>query len=1139
MTATTNGTGTPIDRGDARDPKILATKYLGMKYAPNEQQAAVISAPCEPIRVIAGAGAGKTETMAARAVWLVINEGIRPEEILGLTFTRKAARELGRRIRERLSNPNILRNFPDLKDTLRVINPTVMTYDAYFARILREYGLLLPTDVDRRVISTAELLIILRNELYTSQTVMDLGYKRDKELVEHLRSLLSSMNSNYITSQDVKAETTSLMRHVEELIAASKRASKLPDFYEKQEVRLSLLKLIEEMFKLFEEQGITTFDIQTTEVCRLVDKTDEPGIGERAKYRAVMLDEYQDTSYAQHHILKSLFGGQQDHLAVTVVGDPMQAIYAWRGGDSNNLVNFGQDFLQTDGSPAATAELSVSWRNPDDVLELANFIVKNSETEDVVALDSRPGAGSGLVEAHVLPNKDLEIQEVVRFIKANYWEPNQKIEEDSDKLSAAVLVRANNQILPIATALQKEGISVQIPPVCVVDIPEVKLLHSVATVAADPSNDDALLAVLSHPRFHIGLSDLMALSKRLKQLTRKLQEDRPEESSSEDPADLLRSEIDQVLYEKSVARVGLGDALADLGAKDMYSEEGYRRLVEVRQMLRAIRKDSLSRPLPELFVDIENHLDLRTELLSNEDPLDEHNLGLSYLDEFYKLVENYSQVRGATLVNFLEYLDYARSTRDAVSTPSNVRSDCVQILTAHSAKGLEWDVVCVPFINVKNYSVERSDGTFITSPGRLPIANLRNVAAIAPLAVGYPKQSSKVQYVIDETGAFEDTVAASAMKTAMAHAFKQFEIREQLRLLYVAVTRSQQKLMVSSHIKDSKPLEIFTAYLDEYHPEVPHTEEAVLEGFEDTEEQNPMRPATWPRAYGDDLRKEYLEGAKLISETEAPAQRIDDNSLAAVWDREVTALIEEYERSQSNEIEYSLPNRISTSDLIAIQNDPADFARRIVRPVPLKPNRYAKQGTAFHTWVETQLKTGSGLWDAVDLDARAEIGEDPAEYGALDEKQLQKLKDQFLGSDWATQNANRTIRFVEQGYEIRVGNYLNKGRIDAIFHEGDDESKGWIVVDWKTGRKPTGAAKETAAIQLAAYRIATARFLTEYLGQEIKPEDVRALFYYVAYDSEFEPKKLMTEDELAALANLTIHDEQPLEADSEEPDMEE
>ena len=149
----------------ARNPisPALLSRWLGQEHLPTEQQADVIGDQPGPLLVVAGAGAGKTETMAARVVWLVANGFATPDQILGLTFTKKAAQQLSQRIRARLATLAGIPRLADLDPTgelqtsLQTITPTVSTYDSYAGRIVGEYGLLLPVEPSSRMITTAEL----------------------------------------------------------------------------------------------------------------------------------------------------------------------------------------------------------------------------------------------------------------------------------------------------------------------------------------------------------------------------------------------------------------------------------------------------------------------------------------------------------------------------------------------------------------------------------------------------------------------------------------------------------------------------------------------------------------------------------------------------------------------------------------------------------------------------------------------------------------------------------------------------------------------------------------------------------------------------------------------------------------------
>ena len=165
--------GTAVLSGLYRRFSAVSARYspnelacaLGL-FPPTDEQAAVIAAPPGPLVVIAGAGAGKTETMAARVVWLVANGYAEPGQVLGLTFTRKAAGQLLRRVRSRLArlagigSPASGR-YPHGAGGPAVVEPVgtpvVSTYHAFAGSLLRDYGLLLPVEPDTRLLSETEL----------------------------------------------------------------------------------------------------------------------------------------------------------------------------------------------------------------------------------------------------------------------------------------------------------------------------------------------------------------------------------------------------------------------------------------------------------------------------------------------------------------------------------------------------------------------------------------------------------------------------------------------------------------------------------------------------------------------------------------------------------------------------------------------------------------------------------------------------------------------------------------------------------------------------------------------------------------------------------------------------------------------
>ena len=200
-------------------------------------------------------------------------------------------------------------------------------------------------------------------------------------------------------------------------------------------------------------------------------------------------------------------------------------------------------------------------------------------------------------------------------------------------------------------------------------------------------------------------------------------------------------------------------------------------------------------------------------------------------------------------------------------------------------------------------------------------------------------------------------------------------------------------------------------------------------------------------------------------------------------------------------MDVNLDVRLTATEMVALRANEQEFAKRKRRPVPLEPKPFAKRGTAFHNWVEQRYDHVSLLDDEQLPGAADATYQDP---------QLQRLKDAFLQSEWADRQPDK----VEGAYSVTLGGRVFEGRIDAVFHFSDDPSDGWMIVDWKTGRKPVGKELEAATMQLAVYRLAWAKVLSHRLGVEVPVDNVRAAFHYVAFNETFEPRTLPTAEEL-------------------------
>jgi DNA helicase II / ATP-dependent DNA helicase PcrA len=230
----------------------------------------------------------------------------------------------------------------------------------------------------------------------------------------------------------------------------------------------------------------------------------------------------------------------------------------------------------------------------------------------------------------------------------------------------------------------------------------------------------------------------------------------------------------------------------------------------------------------------------------------------------------------------------------------------------------------------------------------------------------------------------------------------------------------------------------------------------------------------------------------------------EDLDLIAAWDRDAGLLLaERSQRRGDGVIRVPLPARLSVSSLVSLARDPAELARQVRRPMPRPPAHKARQGTAFHQWLE-QRYGQQRLIDDSDLFDLATADDGPG--GGAGDGDLGELRARFERSEWS----DRWPVAVEVPFETLVGDRLVRGRIDAIF--ADSPTGGYDVVDWKTGRPPESEAERRAvAVQLAAYRLAWAALAGVPVAR------VRAAFYYVAYEQTVRPADLLDEAGLAAL----------------------
>ena len=1011
---------------------------------PTDEQQAVIAAPLAPAVVVAGAGSGKTETMAARVVWLIANGHVRPDEVLGLTFTRKAAGELAGRLRQRLTA---------LAATGRVAaaegEPTVSTYDAFAGRIVSEHGARLGIEPDRGLLTAAGAWQRAARVVARWDGPMDDVEYAPVTVVEDLLSLHGQVAAHVTSLDAVDEVTASLLATIDGLPPGPRQrkplASRLEGVHKAQRARRRLLPIVAEYRDSLEAAGLTDFGTVAEQAARVAAAVAEVGAAVRAQYRVVLLDEFQDTSYAQLDLLVALFGPGHP---VTAVGDPAQSIYAWRGANADTLAAFAERFA-TD-IPVRRASLRTSFRNDERILDVANVLAEplRGGGQHVDTLVPAPEASSGEVQIALHRTRRDQADALADQVAARWGGSGQK------RPSVGVLVRTRDEIPALEAALRAHDLPVEVVGLDgLLSIPEVVDVVSLLQVVADPARGDALLRLLTGPVLRLSPRDLHAMARWARQ------------GSDRGALDSAGSGTAAMPWE--VPDVGIAECLERPPPRGWLSDAASDRLATARRWVTAIR-ERVHRPLPDLVVEAVRVLGLDVETRARS-----HRTGAASSAHLDRLVEEASAFADlatqAGLAEFLDYLAAGEEQERGFRRAAEVHlSSRVQLLTVHAAKGLEWDVVAVAGLSDGGFPTRsRSSGAWLSDPGTLPYPLRGDASALPQLRTdGVADQSDLVSRVND---------LYDASRTA--------HLDEERRLAYVAVTRARHSLLLHGYrwAEGKKPREPSEFLLEV--AQLPEVSSDVWVADPGPAPDPTAGAPLWPVDPLGRHRPAIEDGAALVRAalndgTEAPsARRVALTGRAAAWDGEVGRLLAEREAENDRARTIRMPAHVSATTLVAVQRDPSEVVDRIRRPMPSRPQVQARQGTAFHAWVE-QYFGRPGLLDLDELPGAADASAPPP---AAD---LAELREAFLASPWAA----REPLDVEAPFEMVVADTIVRGRVDAVFGEGD----GLVVVDWKTGPPPRSRSEaEDRSSQLAVYRAA---FATLY---GLDPGSVRAVFHHV------------------------------------------
>ncbi|MEY3029326.1 MAG: hypothetical protein RL198_723 [Actinomycetota bacterium] len=1026
----------------------------------SSEQIAAITAPFDgsPSLVVAGAGSGKTKVMALRAVWLVASEYVQPSEIVGLTFTRRAASELDKRLQQYLStlksthsNRQAERLWPDsIPDDSEL--PKVSTYNSFAVELFQQRALALGYEPDALTLGEADgyrlarrVALNPRPELNELLAAGNLG--RDT-IVDAILSLSHELADNNQTAQAAREYLINLAQLLEQSPLVKKGNGRNKYFQDLQD-RISEKTLIADLAGQYQDLKVSLGFLEYSDQVMLALRGAEIEPITHG-YKAVLLDEYQDTSPIQAKLLATVFRDS----TVMAVGDPRQAIYGWRGASTANLSEFLKDF-GGGGSSRQVYSLTTNWRSAKAIVDSAN--VTSTQIDSTIrdargkSLQSQhnqlgysPDATPGKVWVSVSQDQQTEAERVADWFLDRL--------ANKAESTAAILFRNRRYMATYAQALERRRIPYSISGLGgMLEMPEVADLVSALRVIFEVDSGIYLMRLLAGPRWRIGAGDIAALSHYAAKQTRNLEE------FDNGLALTLTESLDDLLLMKQPP-TGM-------------TPSGFERMQSAANLFRKIRK-YYGLGLSELARLIAEELQLDIELIASS--LDTAADPLRNLNAFYRLLDDYeNRAVRPSMSEFLEWLNYA-ADHERLEPPSGSESKgVVQLLTIHAAKGLEWQYVAIPSLVQDQFPSKSKDNGGWLGYGKLPFALRQD-------KIGLPEWR-----FIPGDGQQQVNAALKEFKDDMAR----HRLAEERRVAYVAMTRAEEEVLLAASFwrRGQKSSDALSEYLLEQIEAghlIPFGEQVTSAA-----EQNPLdaeeRLVSWPTV-SDPARLADLAQASQLFES---AQQQDASG-------EINQLLAERER-RLTPVAPLMPRRLSASALVALIDQPEAFARRLARPLPSEFSESAALGTEVHAALESAFMGEESVESLLGLSKAAQSSA------------VTDLLEAFLASDFA----NGRPDLIEHEIEFVLGPFIVTCKLDAVFKN----EFGYEIIDWKTGAAPSSDEDlARRSLQLAIYRLA----LSELTATPI--ERVSAGFFFLKTGQKLLPKGLEGRDQLEEKINRAL-----------------
>lgn len=629
----------------------------------NKSQREAVTFGDGPLLILAGVGTGKTTVITRRIAWLIAEKRAKPAEILGLTFTERAAAEMEARV-----------------DTLvpyGYIEARIGTFHSFCDRLLRENALLLGLSPDYRILTEAEQVIFLKEHLF------ELPLRRFRPLgnpVRHLRAILtlfSRAKDEDVSPEEYAEYVKTLQERLDSSdgISTEERTLLETEAAEQEE----LARTYAAYQKLLAEHGFVDFGDLITLSLKLL--RENPVVLRRYQdsFRYILVDEFQDTNYAQFELLKLLAGRERN---LTVCGDDDQSIYKFRGAAISNILNFQEEYPD-----AALVVLTENYRSTQQILDAAYRLIQNNnpdrlEVKSGIAKRLRAVAGEGgpLVQRH-FERLDEECDFVAEEISRRVREAGRAYSD------FAILVRSNAQADPFLHALNLLHIPWHFSGSRgLYDREEIRTLIAFLRVLSEPHDNLSYHFLASSDLYRVPAEDLSLATSYAKRKNRSLYEVFRAASKGAD------------LFPVSAAGREAMGRLADDIAASLATAAGSR----------------TGEVLYEYLTTRTGYIERLSNSSEPEDALRVQNIA-----HFFRIIERFSRVTNYDRVPW--FIDYLDALIEAGDNPpvgeAEWDEDAVNVLTIHQAKGLEFPIVfLVGLVSGRFPSAHRRDPIPLPDP---------------------------------------------------------------------------------------------------------------------------------------------------------------------------------------------------------------------------------------------------------------------------------------------------------------------------------------------------------------------------------------------------------------------------------------